>query len=90
MLKQAVVAAGFVVVLSGQASAVSEAVKIACKPDYVAYCNNMVVGSQELRGCMRANALKLSKACLQALVDSKEVTKADVDDYLARTKKTAE
>ena len=36
---------------------------------------------------MKTNALKLSKPCLQALVDNKEVTKADVDDYLAKTKK---
>jgi hypothetical protein len=47
----------------------------------------MVVGSPELRACMKANALKLSKPCLQALVDNKEVTQADVDEYLATTKK---
>jgi hypothetical protein len=86
MLRQAV-AVAFVAALSVPALAVSEAVKVACKADYVAYCNSMVVGSPELRACMRTNALKLSKGCLQALVDNKEVTKADVDDYLARTKK---
>ena len=84
-LNAAVVAA--LIALGGNAFAVSEAVKVACKPDYIAYCNNMVVGSPQLRACMKANALKLSKPCLQALVDNKEVTKADVDDYLARTKK---
>ena len=89
-MRKLLIAAGFFIVMQGYALAVSEAVKVACKPDYVAYCNNMVVGSQELRGCMKANALKLSKVCLQALVDNKEVTKADVDDYLARTKKSAE
>ena len=86
MLRQAV-AVVFVAALSVPALAVSEAVKVACKADYVAYCNSMVVGSPELRACIRGNALKLSKGCLQALVDNKEVTKADVDDYLARTKK---
>ena len=89
MLKPTV-AVCFVIALPGYALAVNQAVKDACKPDYVAYCNNMVVESQELRACMRANALKLSKPCLQALVDNKEVTQADVDDYLARTKKAAE
>ena len=64
------IAAGFFILMQGYAHAVSEGVKVACKPDYVAYCNNMVVGSQELRGCMKANALKLSKVCLQALVQS--------------------
>jgi hypothetical protein len=31
--------------------------------------------------------LKLSKPCLQALVDNKEATKADVDKYLEETRK---
>lgn len=73
--------------LHGHAFAVSEAVRVACKPDYIAYCDKIVVGSPELRACMKANALKLSKPCLQALVDNKEVTKADVDEYLAKTTK---
>lgn len=79
--------AGLVMLLPTHAFAVSDAVKAACKADYIAYCNNLVVGSEELRSCMKGNALKLSKGCLQALVDNKEVTKADVDDYMARTKK---
>jgi hypothetical protein len=87
MLKLNAAGIAALVALSGNAFAVSEAVKIACKPDYIAYCNKMVVGSPELRACMKTNALKLSKPCLQALVDNKEVTKADVDDYLAKTKK---
>jgi hypothetical protein len=89
MLKVSV-AAGLFVPTASYAFAVSEAVKVACKPDYIAYCNNMVVGSEELRGCMRTNALKLSKPCLQTLVDNKEVTKANIDDYVARTKKAAD
>ena len=88
MLKLNAAAIAALLALSANAFAVSEAVKIACKPDYIAYCNKMVVGSPELRACMKTNALKLSKPCLQALVDNKEVTKADVDDYLAKTKKT--
>jgi len=87
MLKSNAAAIAVLLALSGNAFAVSEAVKVACKPDYIAYCNHMVVGSPELRACMKTNALKLSKPCLQALVDNKEVTKADVDDYLAKTKK---
>ena len=86
-LMRTTAAAVVLLALHGQAFAVSEAVKVACKPDYIAFCNKMVVGSPELRACMKTNALKLSKPCLQALVDNKEVTKADVDEYLARTKK---
>ena len=87
MLKLNAAAIAALLAMSGNAFAVSEAVKIACKPDYIAYCNNMVVGSSQLRACMKSNALKLSNPCLQALVDNKEVTKADVDDYVAKTKK---
>jgi adenylate kinase len=87
MLLRTTAAAVVLLALHGHAFAVSEAVKVACKPDYIAYCDKMVVGSPELRACMKANALKLSKPCLQALVDNKEVTQADVDEYLATTKK---
>ena len=80
---------------------VNQAVRDACHNDYVAHCNGMTVPSDELRGCMRANSLKLSKPCLQAslvdnkkskpclqaLVDNKEATKADVDKYLEETRK---
>jgi len=66
---------------------VNQAVRDACHNDYVAHCNGMTVPSDALRGCMRANSLKLSKPCLQALVDNKEATKADVDKYLEETRK---
>ena len=65
---------------------VNQAVREACHNDYVAHCNGMTVPSEDLRGCMRANSLKLSKPCLQALVDNKEATKADVDKYLEETR----
>ena len=68
------------------AGAVSQAVKAACSNDYHAYCDKLKVGSQELRTCMRGVATKLSKGCIQALVDNKEVTQADIDDYRAQTK----
>jgi len=68
------------------AGAVSQAVKTACSNDYHAYCDKLQVGSQELRTCMRGVATKLSKGCIQALVDNKEVTQADIDDYRAQTK----
>lgn len=77
-----------VLALSGNALAVSKAVKVACKPDYLAYCNSMAVGSPQLRTCMKNNAPRLSKPCLQALVASKEASQADIEDYRAKTKQT--
>ena len=79
--------ATIVIALSATAAgAVSQAVKTACSNDYHAYCDKLEVGSQELRSCMRAVAAKLSKGCIQALVDNKEVTQADIDEYRAQTK----
>jgi hypothetical protein len=73
--------------VASQAEAVSTAVKTACRADYYAHCSGIVVGSQELRSCMRANSMKLSKRCLQALVENREVTQADIDSYTRRSKK---
>ena len=68
------------------AAAVSQAVRKACSHDYHAYCDKLEVGSQELRTCMRGVASKLSKGCIQALVNNKEVTQADIHDYRAQAK----
>ena len=61
---------------------VNEAVKNACRDDYHKFCDKMEVGSPELRTCMKSHATELSHGCLQALVDNKEVTEADVDAYI--------
>jgi hypothetical protein len=64
------------------ALAVSDAVKNACRDDYHKHCDKLEVGSEELRACMKSKATELSHGCLQALVDNKEVTEKDVEDYL--------
>lgn len=73
-------AAGFAA--STAVADVNEAVKNACRDDYHKHCDNLAVGSDELRACMRKNATELSKDCLSALVEHKEVTKEDIDNYL--------
>ena len=78
---------GIAIALSAStAGAVNQAVKTACSSDYHAFCDKLEVGSQELRTCMRGVATKLSKGCIQALVDNKEVTQADIDDYRVQMK----
>lgn len=68
---------------AGVASAeVNEAVRSACRDDYHKFCDKLEVGSPELRTCMKSHATELSQGCLQALVDHKEVTEADVDAYI--------
>lgn len=53
-----------------QASAVSLAVKLACKNDYYAHCSMHAVGSPGVRQCMRAVGPRLSKGCIGALADA--------------------
>ena len=64
---------------SSQASAVSLSVQLACATDYYAYCAKHDPDSPAVRGCMRANGMKLSQRCVNALVSAGEVTKAEVE-----------
>lgn len=61
---------------------VNDAVRNACRDDYHKHCDKLEVGSEELRACMRSKATDLSKECLTALVNNKEVTQEDIDNYL--------
>lgn len=61
---------------------VNDAVRNACREDYHKHCDKLEVGSEELRACMRSKATDLSKECLTALVNNKEVTQEDIDNYL--------
>lgn len=67
---------------TGARAEVNDAVRNACRADYHKHCENLAVGSPELRACMKSKATELSQGCLQALVDNKEVTEADVDAYI--------
>ena len=53
---------------SNQALAVSPAVESACASDYLAYCSQHPTEGPGVRACMRANGLKLSMTCVNALV----------------------
>ena len=61
-----------------QASALSNAVKMACLGDYLSYCSSFQVGSPQLRQCMSAAGPKLSRGCVSALISAGEVSKAEV------------
>src|SRR5262245_39386379 len=50
------------------ASAVSMRVQTACASDYMAYCSQHDLDGPGVRRCMRANGLKLSKGCVNALI----------------------
>lgn len=66
------------VACAGEASAVNARVRAACMGDYFAYCSQHDPDGPGVRQCMRANGLKLSSACVNALVAAGEVSKAEV------------
>lgn len=74
----ALVAAVAIVAQSATASAVSSSVRRACMGDYFAYCSSHAVGSQSLRQCMRDAGPRLSKSCVNALVEAGEVSQKEV------------
>jgi hypothetical protein len=67
---------------TGAFAEVNDEVRNACRADYHKHCENIEVGSDELRACMRSKATDLSKECLTALVNNKEVTQEDIENYL--------
>lgn len=69
-----------------QGFAVSEAVRSACRDDYMALCSQHEVGSQELRSCMRSNKKQLSKTCATTLAKSGEASKSDIESYKRETR----
>jgi hypothetical protein len=66
--------------LAGVAAAdYSKAVKQFCNADYKKYCGEYGLESAALRSCMDKNGKNLSKSCVNALIQSGEVSQAEVD-----------
>jgi hypothetical protein len=69
---------GSLILLATDVGAVDGRVSSACASDYLAYCSQHDPDGQGTRRCMRANGLKLSQACVNALVAAGEVSKREV------------
>lgn len=74
----AAVALGAVLLPATQAGAVSSKVRYACAGDYLANCSSFSPNSPETRRCMRQVGYRLSKGCINALIDAGEVSQAEV------------
>lgn len=81
MIKSALALGFSVAISSAPALAVSEAVKQACRDDYMSLCSQHEIGSQALRSCMRSNKKQLSRHCATTLAKSGEASKSDIDSY---------
>lgn len=75
------VACGLMLGSAGAACAdsYSKAVRKSCAADYHKYCGEYGIESAALRVCMEKVGNSLSKACVHALIESGEVSQAEVD-----------
>lgn len=64
---------------TAKAESYSKAVQRACSADYHKHCGEYGLESAALRVCMDKAGRNLSKACVNALVQSGQVSQAEVD-----------
>jgi hypothetical protein len=62
-----------------QAGPITKVVKDKCAADYHKYCEEYGLETTALRVCMNKAGQNLSKACVDALVQTGEVSQAEVD-----------
>jgi hypothetical protein len=79
------ISASALILLPAVAAAVTEREKQDCRADYQRYCKVYAVGSEALRACMSRFAKKLSHVCVDALVDAREMTRAQADKLRQKT-----
>jgi len=68
---------------------VTERQKRDCQGDYHKYCGDYGLGSEALRACMSRNIKKVSNACVGALVESGDMTKAQADKLRGKATTTS-
>jgi len=64
---------------AAEAQSYSKAVQQFCAVDYRKYCGEYGLESAALRVCMDKAGKSLSKGCVRALIQSGEVSQAEVD-----------
>lgn len=65
--------------IAASASSYSEAVQKYCRADYKKYCGEYGLETNALRNCMDRHGDQLSDSCVQALIQSGEVSQREVD-----------
>jgi hypothetical protein len=91
-MRKSILAIGALLLWAGlpqEASAVSQAVKDACRGDYLKHCSQHEVGSEALRDCMADAFDKLSEPCVAAILDS-EMQKKQAEQDQARPQRRSQ
>ncbi len=77
------IAVALAVVLPQQAGAVSEKVRKACRDDYMTHCNTLRWGATSSSSACGKAGRKLSRSCVDALVEAGEISRKEVEDRRA-------
>lgn len=72
-------AAFSLIVFPAVAAPITERERENCRADYKRYCKIHPLGSEALRACMSRSVRKLSRPCVDALVDAGEMTQAQAN-----------
>jgi hypothetical protein len=64
---------------SAAAAPITEREREDCQADYQRYCRIYPLGSDVLRTCMSRSVRRLSRSCVEALVEAGEMTGAQAD-----------
>jgi hypothetical protein len=70
---------GFASVIAAAAKPITEAEKKHCASAYHKYCGEYGLESAALRNCMSRIGRSLSNACIDALIEAGEVSRAEVE-----------
>ena len=70
---------GFVSAVAADAKPITEAEKKHCASAYHKYCDEYGLESAALRNCMSRIGRSLSNACVDALIEAGEVSRAEVE-----------
>jgi len=79
------ISASSLILLPAVAATVTERERQDCRADYQRYCKVYALGSEALRACMSRSVKKLSHVCVDALVDAREMTRAQADKLRQKT-----
>lgn len=74
--------------LPALAGDITEGEKRYCQADYHSFCSDYGLGTEALRACMSRNIKRVSRPCIGALVEAKEMTQAQADKLRGGGKST--
>jgi len=81
-----IAAAACALSFAAEAAPITEREKEDCRADYQRYCRIYPLGSDALRTCMSRSARRLSRSCVEALVDAGEMTRAQAETLVKKSR----